>query len=341
MEYSGIEKSTRNLLVGIAYNLEETRIGFPFNTAQLSNILSTNRIFDALCSLGYQAARIPLSGSPEQIKAALATYSREDTLIFNNVDGCGSDPLGAAHLLQLIEEMGFRHTGSTAEVTALCTDKAAAKQKLLNKGIPTPAFQVFDRPTGEISVKFPVIVKPLFQDASIGIRLESVVHNPQALYQQITEVLEQYSPRALVEEFIPGREMAVAFLGDEFLAISEEDYSQIPDTSEHLITYNAKWDPQDYYYQHITLRCPAPLSDADQAIILGMMRKVIKVLGLRDYGRMDIRFYQHTPYFLDMNETPDLGADAGFYLSASQSGYSYEQMIQSLLNIALKRMDRK
>ena len=339
MQHSGNGVITQNLLVGIAYNLEEARAGYPFNTAQLSNICSTDCIYEALCSLGYQAARIPLSGSPEQIRAELAAFSREDTLIFNNVDGCGSDPLGAAHVLELIEEMGFRHTGSTAEVTALCTDKAAAKQKLLDNGIPTPAFQVFDRPAGEIKVNFPAIVKPLFQDASIGIGLDSVVYDPQALYQQIAKVLEQYSPRALLEEFIPGRELSVSLLGEEFLAISEEDYSQIPDTAKHLITYDAKWNPQDYFYQHIILRCPAPLSAADEAIILGMMRKAVKVLGLRDYGRMDIRYYQQIPYFLDMNETPDLGDDAGFYLSASRSGYTYEQMIQSLLNIALKRKD--
>jgi D-alanine-D-alanine ligase len=329
--------NTQNLLVGIVYNLEETGDGDPFAAAQKSNVYSTDCIYTALCNLGYQATRIPLFGSSEQIIARLAPFSREHTFIFNNIDGYGSDLLGAAHILQIIEDLGFHHTGSTADTTALCIDKAATKQKLLDEGIPTPPFQIFEHADGEIRVRFPAIVKPLYQDASIGITLDSVVDTPQALFQQVALVLEQYCSQALVEEFIPGRELAVAMLGNEFLAISEEDYSQIPDANERLITYNAKWDPQDPYYQHITLHCPATLSSLDKSKILHVMYQAVKALGLKDYGRMDIRYHNQIPYILDVNEIPDFAPDAGFFNSARASGYSYDQMIQAILNIALQR----
>jgi D-alanine-D-alanine ligase len=326
-----------DLLVAVVYNVEEIGDDHPFSSAQVSNVYSSNCIYDALCSLGFRAAKIPIFGTFEQINIILDPLSRENTLIFNNIDGFGSDPLGAAHALQFIEEMGFFHTGSTGEVTLLCTNKAEAKQKLLSAGLPTPAFQVFDRPAGEIHIRFPAIVKPLFQDASIGISRNSVVNTPQALYRQVSQVIEQNYRKALAEEFITGRELSVAMLGEEFLAISEEDYTDIPDILEHLITYDAKWNPQDYLYQNIILRCPASLSKKEENNIFSLLRQAKQVLGLRDYGRIDIRYQNEIPYILEANEIPDFGANAGFFNSAGVSGYTYEQMIQSIIKISLER----
>ncbi len=117
-------------------------------------------------------------------------------------------------MLQLIESLGYKHTGSTADTVALCIDKARAKLRLMEYGVPTPAFQVFKHPKGDLRLNFPVIVKPVTEDGSLGIDLSSVVTNPDDLSNRITYVLDQYRQPALVEEFIPGREFAVSLWGN-------------------------------------------------------------------------------------------------------------------------------
>lgn len=325
------------LTIGVVYNLEGTENKDPFCAAQVSNIFSSNCIYEALQELGYQAAKVPLWGTLDQIQSTLSAFSPERTFLFSNIDGYTTDPLGAAHLLQFIESLGYQHTGSTGQVTETCTDKAYAKQLLANQGVSTPAFQTFTRPEGSISVRYPAIVKPLYQDASIGISLDSVVKSPTDLLRQVEVVTSSYQTPALVEEFIPGQEFSVSLLGEQALAITEEDYSQIADPICRLITYGAKWDPQDYLYQHITLRCPAALDAHDEGVIIDTALKTSQILGLRDYGRIDFRFIEHTPYVLDINETPDFGNDAGFYNSARASGYSYQRMIAEIMHLALKR----
>jgi D-alanine-D-alanine ligase len=243
-------------------------------------------------------------------------------------------------VIKLVEERGFSHTGTMAEGIELCTNKPCAKEQLMDCGIPTPIFQVFHRPEGTLHMNFPVIIKPATEDASMGIDLHSVATHPAALFDGLRRVIEHYQQPAIVEQFIPGREIAVAMWGNssiKVLPITEEDFSSISDPMQHLLTFEAKWEQNSFYYQNILARCPAALSPEEEAKIQQVAITTFQAMGLRDFGRVDIRYCEDVPYVIDINELPDLSPESGFWNSARAAGYQYPEMIEHILQLALKR----
>jgi D-alanine-D-alanine ligase len=305
-----------------------------------STTTTAQHVHAALVELGYQTHRVAVHGSYEELADALAAFSPADTVIFNNCDGFGGSNQAAADVVRLIEEAGFKHTGASTAASELCIDKPRAKAALLARDIPTPRYQVFRQACDEFRLAFPVIVKPAVEDGSMGIALESVVTTPNQLCQQVERVLTLYEEPALVEEFIAGRELAAAMLGNEnieILPIAEEDYSQIPNPLEWLLTYEAKWDAASPYYNNILARVPADLTPAEAETVRAAAEGAFRAIGLRDFGRVDIRLQDGIPYIIDINELPDLAPDAGFWNSARAAGMTYPQMIDKIVKHALRR----
>lgn len=298
-------------------------------------------IYDALLERGYEAVLLAVDDSLSNLHAALKNFSPETTFIFNNCDGFQGDNLAVTGVVHLIERLGFRHTGSTAEVVACCINKLSTKQKLIASGVPTPRYQVYQEPGAPFRWQFPAIVKPLAGDASLGIDLQAVVLDSRQLIQRVSYVIEHYRQPALVEEFIPGREVAVALWGNgkttEVLPISEHDFSSLSNPLHHLLTYEAKWVLDSYQAKNIITRCPAALNREEREYIAAIGRKAFRALGLRDLGRIDIRYCDGIPYVIDVNEIPDLAPDAGFAFSAYAAGYAYAEMIEHIVEIALQR----
>lgn len=333
----------QDLHIAIAYN--DDRLAYHGTAEELIALQYTvetaQTILQTLQSLGYSAITIgALGNSTERFRQELGRFSPENTFIFNTCDAMAGHSLGAATLVGIIEELGFRHTGASAEVVELCTRKELAKQKLLEHGLPTPAYQVLSAPQGDIQIRYPIIIKPLNEDGSLGIDLQSVVTTPDELYRRAKHVIEQYDQPALLEEFIAGREFAISIWGNEtieILPITEEDYCDIPDRLQRLCTYESKWQPESFYYNNIYVRCPANLAPQDQACLESTARQLYRALGLRDFARVDIRYEQGIPYIIDVNETPDLSIDSGFPRAAAEAGYSYPEMIEHMLGLALRR----
>lgn len=306
-------------------------------------VTTTHHLYEALVSLGYPTEKIAVRGSLEELARALRRHSPDRTLVFNNCDGFDGSNRAAADVVRLIEALGFRHTGASTAASELCIDKPSAKAALLARGIPTPRYQLFRHSSEEFRLRLPVIVKPSVEDGSMGVTLDSVVSRGDKLRQQVERILEVYCQPALVEEFIPGRELAVAMLGNEtleVLPISEMDYSRIPDPHEWLLTYEAKWDATSHYYNNILTRVPADLAPAEAETVCAAAEGAYRTLGLRDFGRVDIRLQDGIPYIIDINEIPDLAPDAGFWHSARAAGMTYPQMVEKIIKHALQREGR-
>lgn len=298
-------------------------------------------IYEALEERGYPVELVAVRDSLRELRRVLQQFSPAETFVFNNCDGFRGDNLAVTRVIRLVEELGFAHTGSTAEVTRLCIDKQKTKQKLIAAGIPTPRYRIYTEPADSFQGHFPAIVKPLTGDASLGIDLDAVVLTSSQLVERVAYVIERYRQPALVEEFIPGREVAVALWGNgealEVLPIVEHDFSRLPNPLHHLLTYEAKWLLESEIAASIVSRCPAALSRHEIERIAGVAKQVFRVLGLRDLARMDIRYRDGIPFVIDVNEIPDLAADAGFAASAFAAGYTYGEMIERILRIALER----
>ncbi len=303
-------------------------------------VTATQHLYEALTSLGYPVTKLAVRGKLEDFEDILCSFPPKDTFIFNNCDGFNGNNLGAVDVIRLIERMGFKHTGALADSIEMCIDKPHSKERLIQFGVPTPRYQVFERAEGEFHLDFPVIIKPSVEDASMGIDLDSVVSNMECLFHKIAHIVEKYEQPAIVEEFICGRELAVAMWGNEvieILPIAEEDFSWIANPLERLLTFESKWKTDSPYYLNIPARVPAALNRKEAQAVKKAAEGSFRAMGLRDLGRVDIRYKNGIPYVIDVNELPDLSPEAGFWNSARATGITYPQMIERILTFALKR----
>lgn len=303
-------------------------------------VATTRSLHETLVGLGYATSMMVVQDSLEVLSRKLEEFSPTNTMVFNNCDGFDGSNQAAGSIVHLLEELGFKHTGATADAVELCIDKPRAKERLLACGIPTPRCQVFLVPDEKFTLDFPVIIKPAVEDGSIGITLKSVVMSLEQLQLQVKQVLDTYEEPALVEEFILGRELAVAMLGNDpiqVLPITEDDYSRIENPLERLLTYESKWDETSAYYNLIPSVTPARLTHLEEGAVKSAAEGSFRAVGLRDFGRVDIRLKDGIPYVIDINELPDLALDAGFWRSAQVAGMTYPQLVDRIINNALKR----
>lgn len=328
--------------VAILYN-EDAQItkGAPQDLLAVQyTVTAAQNLYVALNSLGYPVTKLAVRGNLEELEDILASFPPKDTFIFNNCDGFNGNNLAAVDVIRLIERMGFKHTGATADSIEMCIDKPRSKERLIQFGVSTPRYQVFDLPEGDFNLEFPVIIKPSVEDASMGIDLDSVVTNQECLFHKIAYIVEKYEQPAIVEEFVCGRELSVAMWGNEeveILPIAEEDFSWVANPLERLLTYESKWKPESPYYQNIPARVPAVLTRKETQVVKKAAEGSFRAMGLRDFGRVDMRFNNGIPYVIDINELPDLSPDAGFWNSARATGITYPLMVERILTHALKR----
>jgi D-alanine-D-alanine ligase len=332
----------KSIQVAILFN-EDVQItrGDPQDLLAVQDTATTTQnLFEALNSLEYPVTKLAVRGNLEELEDILASFSPRETFIFNNCDGFNGNNLAAVDVIRLVERMGFKHTGAAADSIELCINKPRSKELLLQFGVITPRYQVFDRAVGDFNLKFPVIIKPSVEDASMGIDLDSVVSNRECLFNKIAYIVEKYEQPAIVEEFVCGRELAVAMWGNEeiqILPITEEDFSWVANPLERLLTYESKWKTDSPYYQNIPARVPASLNRKEALVVKTAAEGSFRAMGLRDFGRVDMRFNNGIPYVIDINELPDLSPDAGFWNSAHAAGITYPHMVERILTYALKR----
>jgi D-alanine-D-alanine ligase len=302
---------------------------------------TANSIFTALKDCGYPVSLIAVSLSLDELQQKLSSFSPADTFIFHNCDGFQGRSMGGADLVAEIERLGFAHTGANSAAIRNSTDKGVAKQLLQKAGIPTPAFQICREPKEEILVPFPVIVKPLAEDASLGITLNSVARTPDAVPALVQHILDTYHQPALVEEFIIGRELICALTGNgpetRLLPISEIDYSPVKDPLEQLLTYESKWVEGTLYFDQVVSCCPADLTPVEMTAVENAVIQAFHVLGMRDFCRVDLRLKSGIPYILEVNDLPDLAPASGFARTALAAGFTYPGILETILTIAMTR----
>jgi D-alanine-D-alanine ligase len=243
-----------------------------------------------------------------------------------------------------LELMGIPYTGSNPFALGLALNKFHVKQILRSAGIPTARGYVrypgqkFAIPRG---MRFPMLVKPSRQDASLGINSNSVCHDARALEKQIRYIHEVYEQEALVEEYLDGREFNVSVIGDqdpEVLAISEIDFSGLPNDEPRIVSYRAKWDEESPMYASTIPICPANLTKRLDHRIKDIALRSYVCIGCRDYARVDMRTdARGSIYVLEVNPNPDISPKAGFARAARAAGYSYSEIILQISEAAIER----
>lgn len=263
-------------------------------------------------------------------------------LIFNLCEGYRGDARGESWIASQLEMAGTPFTGSDSFSLALCLNKAKTKQVLISKGLPTPNYQVFHSTSQKLEpdLRWPLIVKPVREDASEGISSESVVHNRLELNRRVELITETYDQPAMVEEYIEGRELNVAILGNwpclEVLPISEIVFDPSHEGVK-IVDFKAKWVEGSGNYSGTRGVCPADLAKETREHIVEIAKQAFRVMGCRDYARVDIRLHDESPYILEVNPNPCINLDSGFVRSASVATYDHGALINRIVSLAVKR----
>jgi len=266
-------------------------------------------------------------------------------LVFNLCESVYGNTCWEMNIPALLDLFQIPYTGSPPLTLGLCQDKGKVKDILQSQGILTPRYKIFDRGVGPLKGNiFPIIVKPLHEDGSLGISRESVVFDDEALGRQIRYVIEKYHQPALVEEFIHGRELNVGLLETNgkvaSLPISEIDYSEFPEGIPKICGYEAKWVEGSVEYQKSKPICPAPLEWVVKKRVEQVALKAFKLFGCRDYARVDMRIDRNGKiYVLEVNPNPDISPSSGMTRAIKVQGMTYETFIGGLLERALQRKD--
>ncbi|MDD5089971.1 MAG: GNAT family N-acetyltransferase [Candidatus Wallbacteria bacterium] len=265
-------------------------------------------------------------------------------IVFNLCEGLDGNVAGEALFAAVLETKGIPFTGGNSLTLGLCCDKSKTKDILAENDIPTPKHQVFTADDKKISLekylRYPLIVKPVHEDASIGISDSSVVRNRTELEHQVKFIIESYRQPALVEEFIDGRELNVSVIGNgdsaQALPVAEIDFQLSADRPK-ILTYEAKWAAESEESRLTPVICPARLSKALEKKVKRMALAASRITGCRDYARVDFRLLDDEPYVIDINPNPDLSRSAGLARSAGVAGFSYQQLVEYILDSAISR----
>jgi D-alanine-D-alanine ligase len=262
-------------------------------------------------------------------------------VIFNfveSVEGVATYEYCMAGVFQLL---GYEFTGNIPVCLGNCLNKARTKNILKSFGIPTPEF-ITVKPKEKITeinfnLSFPVILKLLNEDASIGISEFSVVKNFSQLKKQLNFLLRTYKQEIIIEEYIDGRELNVAVLNDRVLPISEIKFTGLPKGLPKIVTYDGKWISNSIYYENTKPKCPAILNKIIKNKIEKIALESFEALNCRDYARVDIRLKDKIPYVVEVNPNPDISFDSGFARAASAAGISHQELLFTIANFALSR----
>lgn len=266
----------------------------------------------------------------------------EPDVIYNfveSIEGIASYEYCIAGIYELL---GYEYTGNTPQTLGNCLNKSITKNILRAFNINTPKSIIIsntnDLKDGEFPIEFPVIIKLLKEDASIGISEFSVVNNFKMLNKQIEFLFNTYKSEIIIEEYIEGRELNVAVLGNTLLPISEISFKGLPKDLPKIVTYESKWIDDSVYYNNTKSICPAKLNGQLMKLVEDVAIKAINALNCRDYARVDIRLSNdNILYVIEINPNPDISVDSGFSRAAKYHGLTHEQLLYKISEFALNR----
>ena len=296
----------------------------------------------ALMAGGHEVLMVGIGDDVSPLLTKLAAF--QPRLVFNGCEGFRKNARHEYAIAALLDMYGYRYTGSSPTALLVARNKSLTKKVLAFHGIRVPAFAEFhegDALVRPSELRFPLIVKPLLEDASIGIAQASVVEDDASLKQRIEFIHAKYHQAAIVEELVEGREVYVGLIGNddvEVLPLTEMTFGE-PETTEHRIaTYKAKWDEDYRKRKKIRNVFAKGVSDELTRRIGEICSTAFHALWLQDYGRVDVRLaHDDEVYVLEVNPNPFIADEHELAEAAKKSGLKYNAFIQRIVDEAMAR----
>lgn len=238
------------------------------------------------------------------------------------------------HVPAILEVAGIPYTGSSPMGHALAQDKVIAKQIFMSSSLPTPDYRVFFSPDLESPfLKYPVIVKPRGEAASFGLK---IVNDDESLREAVALLFAEFKQPTLAEEFIEGREVNVAVLGNHPPVALPVLELAMNDGPRAIYNYEAKFPKSGG--KRVKMICPANLPPETAAYIQELAVQAFQVLNVYDYGRVDFRLDKfNRPHLLEMNSMASVNPHSSFVTAAKTAGISYKELINRIIEVAVER----
>jgi D-alanine-D-alanine ligase len=302
--------------------------------------LDREEIFEALVKLGHDPFYQVVDG---QAASLFALAKCQADLIFNLTESFAGDDTKDMNIAAYLDLLDRPFTGSGPRGLHLAQDKALAKKIFHFHAIHTPFFAISYKGKLDHShdIEFPLIVKPSSEDGSIGIDSGSVVNSVKELMERIHYIHEHFDSPALIEEYIEGREIYAAVLGNEkaeALPLVELDLSNLPEGHPRIAGTEVKWEKDSEAYRRTKSQVA---KDLDEETVTRLQQTAVaayQALELCDYGRIDMRVAKDGKiYVIEANPNPWLASAAEFAIAARESGRSYPDLVREIMELALAR----
>jgi D-alanine-D-alanine ligase len=313
----------------------------PDYVSEIEVMDNVEAVGEVLTQAGFDVATAGVASEAQEL-IDVVRANRPDAIV-NLFEGCAADNATEMYAAGVLEWLGVPYTGCPFHTLVMARSKHLAKRMFLAEGLPTAPFLVVEPgqgPLAECPLRFPVIVKPAQQDASVGVEQGSVARDLAGLNRRLAFVLEQFNGPVLVEEFIFGRELTVALVEMPDLRLLPGTEVVFPDGGPDywpILSYDAKWTKGSAEFETTDYHFKAELSEDLARKIDECARRAFRLLGCRDYARVDFRIRDDQPYILELNPNPDFAPDRALSNNLWAGGLTHTEFTVQLVRNALAR----
>jgi len=297
-------------------------------------------VMAALTELGHTAEHLAIFDDVDLVRQKIESFQPD--VLFNLVEQFKNNPGFDQNIVSFFEMQGLPFTGCGSTGLTLCKHKGISKKILHYHGINVPNFVVI--PRGQRigrpkQLKFPILVKPVKEEASYGISRASFVETDENFRNRIGFIHEKYKSDAIAEEYIEGRELYVSIMGNVKLTvfpIRELIFREVPPNEPRIATYKAKWDEKYRKRWGLEGRFAENLDPALVSEIEKTCKEIYRLLTIDGYARIDLRLSaENKPYFIEANPNPHLAFDEDFAESAAKAEIKYPQLIEKIIRLGM------
>ncbi len=311
--------------------------------ARMEKFRTEYDVKQALLKLGHDVQIVGVDDDIAPVRTVIEEWQPQ--IAYNLLEAFADNGAMDYYIVSYLEMHNVPYTGCNPRGMLLSRDKALSKKLLTYHRIRVPKFKEF--PNGRKVFKskveklpYPMIVKSLTEQGSVGIAQASYVSNADELVERVKQVHDITNDDAIAEQYIDGRELYVTVIGNnrlEVLPIRELVFDKIDDNMHRIATYNVKWNEAyrkrwgiEYQFAR---SLPAGISDK----VIKVAKRIYKILDLSCYARLDLRLTaQGKLYVLEANPNAAIAANDDVAYAAEKAGMEYEQLIQRILNLGLR-----
>jgi D-alanine-D-alanine ligase len=298
-------------------------------------------VVSTLTAMGHEVRALPVHDDLGDIRRASEEWKPH--ISFNLLEGFDDVTIFDQNVVSHLELLKLSYTGCNPRGLLLARDKSLSKKLLAYHRIHVPESEVFriGRPIRRPKrLTFPLIVKSLTQEASIGISQASVVESDERLKERVAFIHDSIGTAAIVEQYIEGRELYVGILGNQALQampVWELFFKNMPEGAKRIATDRVKWSVKYQKKYGIDSGPTVDLPDAKINEIQHLCKRAYRALELSGYARIDLRLDEAgNVWVLEANPNPQIARGEDFAASAEKQGVSYEALLQRIINLGLR-----